>query len=105
VSDNKKEFVEDKELYIELDIQPIELEEFMKSRMWAIIENEIKLRDKVITEDLRNGDNSLGDDNNKRGRLKELEFVLTIPQAVLADIRISQKDKINKEEVKDGGRD
>lgn len=67
-----------------------EWEEFEKNICWRVICGEIKARDAYITQCLRLGDASWTDDQ-MRGRLNELEFVLTIPQAIMTDVRLSQQ--------------
>lgn len=92
-----REEIEEIPLYLRMEIQEDEVEEFIKSRMWQVIVAEIQGRDKVIDKDLRDGNNSLGNDDTKRGRLNEIEFILTIPRAIITDIRISKTKKDNEE--------
>ena len=92
-----REDIEEIPLYKRMEIQEDEVEEFVKSRMWQVIVDEITARDSVVNKDLREGNNSLGNDDTKRGRLNELEFVLTIPRAIITDIRISKSQKENEE--------
>lgn len=56
------------------------------------MEEELKLRDSVLMGNLRYGDD-LWSDDNIRARLNELEYVLTLPQAIMTDLRLSQQNQ------------
>jgi len=67
-------------------------EEFQQNPCWRVIEDELKLRDAVLMGNLRYGD-ELWSDDNIRARLNELEYVLTLPKAIMTDLRLSQQNQ------------
>lgn len=73
-----------------------EWKEFITSRPWIAVCSEIKERDNYIVQCLRTGDSSWSDDV-MRARLNELEYVLTIPEAIIADKTLSQRNKDNND--------
>lgn len=66
---------------------------FVESPVWAALKNEIQARDDYIMSLLREGGDKIWSDDNMRGRLNELEYVLQIPFIVMADLQISQTTK------------
>lgn len=73
-----------------------EWKEFTESLFWKTLVYEITERDKYITQCLRLGDETWSDDV-MRARLNELEYVLTIPEAIIADKTLSQQNKDNND--------
>jgi hypothetical protein len=65
---------------------------FENNICWKVIVNEILERDKVIMQSLRYG-SEVWSDVEMRARVNELEYVLTIPQAIITDMRLSQINK------------
>jgi hypothetical protein len=59
---------------------------------WKVIVDEIIERDKVIMQSLRYG-SEVWSDEVCRARVNELEYVLTIPQAIITDMKLSQINK------------
>lgn len=70
---------------------------FEKNLCWRVVVNEIIERDKVIMQGLRYG-SEVWSDEVMRARVNELEYVLTIPQAIITDIQLSRANKTNNEQ-------
>jgi hypothetical protein len=77
-----------------------EWEEFAKQPCWRVIAGEIKARDEVLMQNLRYGDDTWSD-KEIRARINELEFVLTIPEAMVTELRMRQKPKEESNEQPD----
>lgn len=91
-----------KSLGSEAQFSEEEWKNFGNSLCWRAIVNEIELRDQEITQLLRKGDD-LWTDAEMRARLNELEFVKTIPQAIIVDLQLSKNNnKKEKEGVENG---
>jgi hypothetical protein len=71
-------------------VGPADWEEFENNLCWRVIKGEIKARDAYITQCLRLGDD-VWSDGEMRARLNELEFIITIPQAIMLDLKLSKK--------------
>ena len=82
-----------------------ELQEFLDSNLWISICEELKERQAFIVAKLIQGSDQIWNDDNMRGRISELEFMETLPEAMLADILLAEKqletqkneDSIDKE--------
>ena len=75
------------------DLSEGEWRQFIESPVWAAIKTEIAARDSYIMSILREGHDSQWTDDNMRGRLNELEYVLQIPAIVMMDIQSIQKTR------------
>ena len=67
-----------------------ELQEFLDSNLWLSICEELKERQAFIVAKLIQGNDQLWNDDNMRGRISELEFMETLPEAMLADILLAE---------------
>lgn len=65
------------------------------------IVHEIVERDKVLMASLRYKDDVWTDDEI-RARINELEFVLTIPQAMVAELKLMNQNKPNNDDNTQG---
>jgi len=82
-----------------------ELQEFLDSNLWVSICEELKERQAFIIAKLIQGSDQIWNDDNMRGRISELEFMETLPEAMLTDILLAEKqletqkneDSIDKE--------
>ena len=84
----------DEVVYSELSL--VEWEEFVQSRPWAALVNELMERDKYITDCLRKGDKDWSD-AEMRARLDELEFVLTTPSSIIEELQLITKNNLKGE--------
>ena len=88
--------------YTSLEISEAEMMDFIESRIWKAIAFEFEERDKTLIQILRIGSNKdtdaqLGNDDTIRGRLSELDYARSIPEAILADIRLAKTTKAEEE--------
>lgn len=77
--------------------------EFQQSRMWQAVLFEIQERDLYIMNFLRYGDpDKKWTDDEMRARINELEFITSLPDCMVADIKIQMSQKeLPKEEEED----
>jgi hypothetical protein len=94
--------------YMVLGVEEQEIVDFLKeSRVWQAIMNELILRQELIVNALLDptpgGSNMYGTDDTKRGRHNEIDFVLQLPQSMLVDIRLSNKENKEKKDARSNG--
>jgi hypothetical protein len=82
-----------------IDISLSEWEGFLKSSFWNSILFEIEERDKVLMDLLRYGDiEKKWSDNEIRARINELEYLKSLPDVIIMDIKITEEGEKEKEE-------
>lgn len=83
-----------------LDLSLNEWKQFIESPMWGAIVAEIKARDVYIMGILRGGNDKFWTDDNMRGRLDELDYIVKIPEIVIQDmeLQLQQNTKLKEEE-------
>jgi len=75
-----------------------EWEDFRKSNIWADLLDEFKERDEVVSQKLRVGRDTEWTDDNMRGRLNELEYVASLVDFIILDLKKVQEDEKEKED-------
>jgi hypothetical protein len=74
-------------------------EEFKNGSLWSAVLFEISERDKYIMELLRYGDpDGKWSDHEMRARLNELEYTESIPDVMIADIKMQMLRSTSKDE-------
>lgn len=73
-------------------------EEFLRMAAWKEFDAELTARYELIVSKLIQGSDTLWTDDNMRGRLSEIEFLKTFPEAIIADIKLQLQ---NHKEIED----
>lgn len=82
----------------------LQIEEFVQSALWKAICAELEARKQMIVDMLIIGGDLNWTDDNMRGRISELEYLKSTPDAMIAEIELSNEelqknaDSDNKEE-------
>jgi len=90
------------------DITKAEIQEFLRSNVWQALKLELEERREMIVNLLIKGDDKEWTDDNMRGRISELKYLQTTPDAMLGDLEIQNEeleknlDSANKETSYDG---
>jgi hypothetical protein len=74
-------------------------EDFKKGSIWLDLLDELEERDGVVNQKLRVGDDKWSDDN-MRGRLSELEYIASLVDFIILDLKKVQEDEKEKEDAR-----
>lgn len=82
-----------------VDLSINEWESFKNSSFWNAVLFEIEERDKVLMDLLRYGDpDKKWTDREIRSRINELEYLKTLPEMILMDLKLSEEREEEKGE-------
>jgi hypothetical protein len=78
-------------------------EDFQQLPCYQFLLQELKERDSVVSQALRKGDPEFGSDDKLRGRLDELDFILSTVGAFIEELELLENaEKVNKSNKEEG---
>lgn len=80
-----------------------QFKEFLESPVWADLKDELRARYQVVLGRLVAGDDDQWSDDNMRGRLSEIDYILGIPEVLWQDLAFDESKKSEKEKKDEYG--